>query len=111
MSGKISAAVITAESLLRIFPPAGAFKSAVISLHKGGDYNLSELTGKLVSCGYKRENAVEGRGLFALRGDILDIYTVNDKPVRIDFFDTVAEEIKYFDTESGKSYARAQSVK
>ena len=102
---KTDIAIVTVEALCRIFPDRNKFNKACITIEQNGNYNLNKIVKNLVFSGYKRENVVEGKGQFALRGDILDIYAVNcENPYRIDFFDTTAEKIKYFDINSGKSF-------
>ncbi|MBQ9792871.1 MAG: transcription-repair coupling factor [Clostridia bacterium] len=69
----------------------------------GEDYSIKDLSSKLVSMGYIKQEMVANRGDFAVRGDLLDIYPVNtDKPVRVSFFDTEVENINYFDPVSFK---------
>ena len=85
--------VVTAEidSLVQLFPknvPPLLFK-------EGEDEDFVALPTKLVNLGYVRSFEVETKGVFAIRGDILDIYPVNaENPVRIDFFGDTVEKIK-----------------
>ena len=98
--------VITAEidALLQLFPkhvPSVTFK-------EGEDFDFTALSKTLTEMGYVRAFEVETRGVFALRGDILEIYPVTGDPVRIDFFGDTVEKIKPFDIVTGD---RLQSVK
>ncbi|MDP3769583.1 MAG: helicase-related protein [Candidatus Sungbacteria bacterium] len=53
-----------------------------------------ELAERLMSLGYERSNAVPGRGLFAVRGGIVDIWPINtDKPLLIEFSGNVITTI------------------
>ena len=111
ISGQCDTAIITADSLCRRFPPQDKFLRAGLVIEKNKDYNIQSVVKQLILCGYSREAVVESKGQFAMRGDIFDIFPVNcDNPVRIDFFDTLAESIKYFDTESGKSYEKLEKI-
>ena len=92
--------IIVAEidALIQLFPK----KLPVITLREGEEYDFLSLPEKLVSLGYTRSFEVECKGVFALRGDILDIYPINaENPVRIDFFGDTVEKIKPYDFVSG----------
>lgn len=75
----------------------------VFTLKAGRETDMRRLAEELVRAGYAREYAVESKGVFALRGDILDIYPVNaEHPVRIDFFGDEIESIKPYDEVTGE---------
>ncbi len=101
--------VVTAEidALIQLFPKS----LPSITLKEGEEYDFLSLPTKLVSMGYTRNFEVESRGVFALRGDILDIYPVNGNPVRIDFFGDTVEKIKPYDIVTGDRLAGVQEVK
>ena len=65
----------------------------------GDEINLKELSQKLVDLGYKRSTMVSDVGEFSIRGDIADIYSLDENPVRIEFFDDEVESVRYFDLE------------
>ncbi len=78
-------------------------KLPVFTLSIGGEADMRKLADRLISVGYTREYEVESKGVFALRGDILDIYPVNaEHPVRIDFFGDEIESIKPYDEATGE---------
>ena len=84
----------TFEALLQLMPE----KIEGIELKTGGEYDLTELCARLVRMGYTRVDEVDGKGRFSLRGDILQVFSVNyDVPVRIDFFGDEIEKMVYFD--------------
>ena len=63
--------VVTAEidALLQLFPKS----IKTITLKEGEEYDFLSLPKTLVEMGYTRSFEVETKGVFALRGDILDI--------------------------------------
>ena len=66
---------------------------------KGGA--LEKLLEKLFHFGYEAVEIVEMQGEFSRRGDILDIFIPNtDLPVRLSFFDTEIESIRFFDCQT-----------
>ena len=88
--------VITAEidSLIQLFPK----KLPSVTFIEGEEFDFAQLPARLTQMGYIRSLEVESQGVFALRGDILDIFPVNgDNPVRIDFFGDTVEKIKPYD--------------
>lgn len=61
--------------------------------------------------GYVRSATVESKGNFALRGDILDIFPVNEEnPVRVDFFGDGVEKIKPYNFITGERLPLVKSV-
>lgn len=75
-----------------------------ITIEKDKNYNLQELTSKLVDYGYERTSLVSAPGQFALRGDILDVFSSSsDRPYRIEFFDEQIENISIFDETTMKN--------
>ncbi len=98
-----------------IFLPCSAIvkfdskKIEAFRLEKGQTINLDQVLSKLVSFGYERTSLVEMGGQFALRGDILDIFSTNsDKPIRIELFDDLIENISIFDQISMKNLEKIE---
>ena len=90
--------VANLASACRYLPDPILFKNRTFVIKRGHNYNLSEIRKKLVTNGYYAVNKIDQSLLFAVRGDVLDIYSVNnDYPVRIEFFDDEVESIRYFD--------------
>ena len=90
--------VANLASACRYLPEPELFKNRTFTLKKGQHYNLSDMRKQLVNNGYYFVNKIDQSLQFAIRGDVLDIYSVNnDYPVRIEFFDDEIESIRYFD--------------
>ncbi len=99
--------VCDAEAAMQLLPE----KLPVFRLEKGAEYDFQALPAALVQMGYVREYAVESKGSFAVRGDILDIFPVGaENPVRVDFFGDLAERIRPYDFVSGERLADADYV-
>ena len=94
------------DALLQVFPK----KLPSITFTEGEDFDFTSLSATLTKMGYVRAFEVETRGVFALRGDILDIYPVNGNPVRIDFFGDTVEKIKPYDILTGERLAGLKEV-
>ncbi len=74
------------------------FKENVIEINKKDEIDIIELEKKLVNLGYTKVDSVKTKGEFARRGDIIDIFnSVDEAPTRLDFFDTILDDIYEFD--------------
>ncbi len=93
--------IASVGTLLQLVTPKEAFYDGMISFKVGEEKDLTALCEKLVSIGYVRCDTVEGKGSFALRGGILDIFSPeSDYPIRMEFFGDEIDSIRYFDPES-----------
>ena len=104
--------VVTCPSAyLRHLPSPEVFASACISLHVGDDISMEILKKRLIIGGYQQTSHIDQPLCFAARGGIVDIYSVNyERPVRIEFFDTEIESIRFFDTATQKTVETVQAV-
>ena len=83
----------------------------VISFEVKQEYERAALLEKLIQNGYERVELVERCGHFSIRGDILDIYAVNQtKPIRLEFFGDTIEKIRLFDVLSQTSIQTVEQV-
>lgn len=104
------AEVVVAEvdALIQLFPK----KLPVITLNENEDFDFSSLAQTLIRMGYVRNHEVENEGVFAIRGDILDIYPVGAlNPVRVDFFGDTVEKIKPYDAVTGARLAPLNQIR
>lgn len=107
LSGKCDALIFLPCSMMIKFDIS---KFREIIINKNQSYNLEELTKKLVEYGYERTSLVSEQGQFALRGDILDIFTSDQLPYRIEFFDDLIENITTFDHNTMKNIDKLDKV-
>ena len=98
LKGRGKIIVANLASIMRFLPNPAIFSEKTFDFVKGQHYNIAEIRKSLVKNGYLKVNKVDQSMQFAVRGDILDIYSVNnDNPVRIEFFDDEIESIRFFD--------------
>jgi len=75
-----------------------------IRLESGAEVEFDGLIWALNEFGYRRTDRVEGRGEFAVRGGIIDVYpTQAAQPVRVDFWGDTVEEIRSFAVSTQRS--------
>lgn len=96
--------VAPAAALLRALVPREVFASSQTPLRVGQALNLDSLVADLSRRGYERVEMVEGRGQFARRGDILDVWPLSaEYPIRVETeWDEVAR-IRRFDAATQRS--------
>ncbi len=100
-----------AKSLLEKFNNQDFYKSNILEIKKNDTIDYSNLAKTLILMGYKRTAQVSDIGEFALRGDILDIYTLDKNPIRIEFFADNVEDIRYFYPNNQKSFEHTDKIK
>jgi transcription-repair coupling factor (superfamily II helicase) len=96
--------VTTVDALMDCVLPLEFLERHIFSLKEGEETDLSGLLKKLSSLGYERCGQVEAPGQFALRGGILDVFSLTeDAPVRIEFWGDEIDSIRSFDVQSQRS--------
>jgi len=87
------------------------FLNHTLKIKVGDTLGMEELTTKLLQLGYIRVSNVEQTMQFAVRGDIIDLYSVNeDHPTRIEFFDTEVESMRYFNVSTQVSIGKKEEI-
>ncbi|MDH2904556.1 MAG: transcription-repair coupling factor [Actinomycetota bacterium] len=101
--------VAPVRALAQILPPGAA--SAPLRVRRGGEYDRDDFLAQLVRFGYRRENLVEHRAEFAVRGGIVDVWPAHaHEPVRLDFFGDEVERLTIFDIASQRSISDVEEV-
>lgn len=103
--------ITTQEGILHRQLKPEDYERSVKKISVNQDYDLTDLTKKLIYDGYQFNYTVERPGEFSIRGSILDIYTHDYKdPYRLDFFGDTLESIKTFDVQTQKSMNHITSI-
>ena len=96
--------VTTIDALMLPMMPKKSNSNTTILLKKDEEINFTKLAQELVSLGYEKAESVEGKGQFALRGGIVDVFAVeSDVPYRIEFFGDSVDSIRTFDVLTQRS--------
>ena len=112
MSGKDFTVVLCADAFLDKIVPLDHIKKHYLEISAGDEIEIKELVSKLVDMGYEIVEQVESPGQAAIRGSIVDIYTLTDEqPYRIDFWDTEIDDIKKFDIDTQRSVEQVEQIK
>ena len=104
--------ITSAEALMQRMGRPEPFRQACFSLRPGDRVSLNSLVSRLARMGYERVGMVEGKGQFALRGAILDLYPPAGKEgLRIEFFDDEVDSLRTFDCISQRSQDRLEEIR
>lgn len=104
--------ILTPDAFMDKILPLEKIKDNYIEISEGSIVEMDALKRKLVKMGYESVEQIDGPGQFAVRGSIIDIYTLTDEvPYRIDLWDDEVDIIKSFELESQRSIENLESVK
>ena len=94
--------VASVRSVTQILPPEELV--APIDVVRGASLERDSFITALTSMGYRRENLVEHRAEFAVRGGIVDVWPAQgNDPIRLDFFGDEIERLTTFDIANQRS--------
>jgi transcription-repair coupling factor (superfamily II helicase) len=88
------------KAITQLVAEKNKFAQSQITLAKGQEINLPNLSKSLVEIGYTRDETVSEIGSFAVRGEIIDIFpadSVDSLPWRINLFGDEIESIRAFE--------------
>ena len=103
-NGEKSLVIAPIDAVVRKLVPKRIFLDAHLSFETGDELEIEDLSAKLTEMGYVREKMVDVSGTFAARGEIVDIFPVGEqRPLRLEFFDTEIESIRYFNPDNQRS--------
>ena len=95
---------VTAEAFIQKLPDISFLEQYKLVLQVGSKLPQDQLLTTLVEGGYERVEQVETLGQFAIRGDILDVFPLNqENPLRIEWFDEEVDAIRPFELASQRS--------
>ena len=103
--------IIPIEAIYRTVKNPSDFKNNSFEISEETVINFEELQRKLVNMGYRRVESVDVVGEFSKRGSIVDIFSpLNDKPIRLDFFDDELDSMRTFDEITQRSLDKINSI-
>ncbi|MBG9982652.1 transcription-repair coupling factor [Aerococcaceae bacterium DSM 111020] len=110
-SGEAGIVITDVSGLMQRLTPRALWENSQKTLTIGSEIERDELAQYLVDLGYNAESAVMTPGEFSFRGSIVDIYPLTSpNPVRLDFFDTELDSLRYFDPETQESIENITSI-
>ena len=96
--------VASARAVMARTMPVNQFRKATLVLKVGERWQIDTLIDRWMKLGYEPAQMVIEPGKFSRRGGILDIYPlVDDRPLRIEFFDDEIDSLRRFDPSTQRS--------
>lgn len=93
------------STILKKLPGQKHLKS--YNLSKKNVFDLSEFKNELIKLGYKFVDMVQDKGEVSIRGEIIDIFCINEElPTRVLLFGDELESIRKFDPMNQKSFPK-----
>lgn len=102
--------VAPVKALLEKFPTKSFYKNNSTTIKIGDEIDTKDLAQKFVNLGYKHSTMVSDIGEFSIRGDIVDFYSLDKHPVRIELWGDEIVDIRYFNNETQKSIEKLKST-
>ena len=109
LTEKPDVVITPVKTLLEKFPDESFYKINSLTLKVGEEIDTKELAQKFVDLGYKHSTMVSDVGEFSIRGDIIDFYSLDKYPVRIELWGDEIVDIRYFNNETQKSIEKLKS--
>ena len=110
-SGEDCIVIAPALAAVKKLPPRRIYEEKVLKIQVGTELDTAEVKKQLSDMGYERYNIIDAQGQFAVRGDIIDIYTPDGAlPYRIELFGNEVDAIRAFDPDTQRSLNNIESV-
>ncbi len=110
LQAKPDLVIMPVKSLLEKFPNKKFFKENKLTLKIGDEISQADMLKTFMKLGYKRSTMVSDISEFSIRGDITDVYSLTDNPVRIEFWGDEIVDIRFFDRETQRSIEKVKSI-
>lgn len=114
LTGALRVLIVPVDCLSERMPSPERFLRDDIRLEVGSDYDFDDLIARLQGSGYSRTERIDAAGMFAVRGDIIDIGVQQldgFHALRCSFFDTELDDLREFDIDSQRSLFSLEAVK
>lgn len=110
LTDKPDIVICPVKTLLEKFPNSHFFRKNSFKIKVGDSIDLKKLARRLIDLGYKKSTMVSDLSEFSIRGDIADIYSLSENPVRIELWGDEVVDIRYFDNETQKSVEKVKET-
>lgn len=102
--------IVPVKALLEKFPNKKFIDEHSINLKVGDDIDTKEFAQKLVNIGYKRSTMVSDISEFSVRGDIIDVFSLDEHPIRIELWGDEIVDLRFFNNETQKSIEKIKEI-
>ena len=99
------------SSIIRHLPLKEDFEKSFINLKIGDVFSKDKLINLLEMSGYERVVKIDHSLQYAIRGGVIDIFSVNyNDPIRIEYFDDEIDSIRFFNLVSQRTVETLKSI-
>ncbi|MBR1802644.1 MAG: transcription-repair coupling factor [Clostridia bacterium] len=102
--------VTTIEAIMQTIISKQKLYQNKIEFKIGNTYHLESIKQALVALGYERQELIENKGQFSIRGDIIDVGLSEKIGVRIELWGEEVDSIRYFQISSQRSTEMLQNI-
>ena len=103
---------VTAEALLQKQARPQSLEAATLTVKVGQLLDRQAFLHSLETAGYEHTDEVDTLGQYAVRGEILDIFPLNEaEPVRLEWLDNEIDGIRSYDLDTKRSVKNLEAVK
>ena len=103
--------VTTIEAVSQKTIPEDVLYKNILELKIGDVINLEEIKQKLVLLGYERQDVVENKSEFSVRGGIIDVAISEKQGIRIELWGDEIDSIRTFDINTQRSLEKRENIK
>ena len=100
---KAKIVVTTVEALMQKMITKSSLYKNCLEFKVGKRYSLEEVKQNLILLGYERNDLIDGKGQFSVRGDIIDVALTETKGVRVELWGDEVDSIRNFSISSQRS--------
>lgn len=111
LNQRVDFLITSAPSILRKMPSAEFLKSHQKTIIKHQTLSIEELEQYLIHVGYQKTTLVQQPLTYAKRGGLIDVFSIQyDDPIRIEFFDDIVDDLRFFNVDTQQTIKKIQSV-
>ena len=108
--GSVEIIITTIETIMQKMILPQNLYSSYMKFKVGDTYRIEDLKQNLIKLGYDRNEIIDGRGQFSIRGGIVDISVSDNIGVRIEFWGDDIDSIREFDITTQRSNKMLEKV-
>ncbi len=110
LRSKPDVVIAPVKVLLEKFPDEKFFAENTLKVKVGDEIDMKYFIKRLVALGYKRSTMVSDIAEFSVRGDIIDVFSLSEHPLRIELWGDEIVDLRYFNNETQKSVEKVKEA-
>ncbi|MBR4072578.1 MAG: transcription-repair coupling factor, partial [Clostridia bacterium] len=112
LDGDFDLLCVSLDSALQYTLPPDVLSKSRFTLKVGEEIDIKVLAERLLEAGYVRSELTDGKGLFSVRGGIMDIFPTDSmRPYRIEFWGDEIDSISIFEVDTQRRMEQVREIK